>query len=67
MLGHPFEYEHPEVWRLIDRAANLAAKRSPHLGDWATLSQDMRDYDRDFVRSLPIVLAKVGLRIVRRR
>jgi 2-keto-3-deoxy-L-rhamnonate aldolase RhmA len=31
MLGHPFEYEHPEVWRLIDRAANLAAKHGIYL------------------------------------
>jgi 4-hydroxy-2-oxoheptanedioate aldolase len=26
-LGHPFEYEHPDVWRVIDRTVELAAGR----------------------------------------
>jgi 2-keto-3-deoxy-L-rhamnonate aldolase RhmA len=31
MLGHPFDYEHPEVWKLIDKAANLADKYDLYL------------------------------------
>lgn len=26
MLGHPLDYEHPDVWKVVDHAANLAAK-----------------------------------------
>jgi 2-keto-3-deoxy-L-rhamnonate aldolase RhmA len=32
MLGHPFQYEHPEVWRLCDKAANIAEKHGVILG-----------------------------------
>jgi 2-keto-3-deoxy-L-rhamnonate aldolase RhmA len=31
MLGHPLDYEHPDVWRLVDQAANLAAKHGIYL------------------------------------
>lgn len=31
MLGHPLDYEHPDVWRLVDRAASLAAKHNVYL------------------------------------
>jgi 2-keto-3-deoxy-L-rhamnonate aldolase RhmA len=27
VLGHPHEYEHPDVWRVIDKAVNLGNKR----------------------------------------
>jgi len=32
MLGHPLQYEHPEVWRWIDKAANAAEKHGVVLG-----------------------------------
>ncbi len=32
MVGHPFDYEHPEVWKVIDKAANLAEKYNLFLG-----------------------------------
>lgn len=31
MVGHPFDYEHPEVWKLVDQAANLAEKYGLYL------------------------------------
>lgn len=31
MLGHPFDYEHPDVWALVDRAAELARERGIYL------------------------------------
>lgn len=31
MLGHSFDYEHPEVWAMVDRAAELARERGLYL------------------------------------
>jgi 2-keto-3-deoxy-L-rhamnonate aldolase RhmA len=31
MLGHPFDYEHPDVWKEVDRAAKLADKYNLYL------------------------------------
>ena len=46
---------------------DTAARRSPYLLAWAdpNLPEDVKDYDREFVRGLPRFLARVGLRIVR--
>ncbi len=32
LLGHPFEYEHPEVWALLDRAIRVARERGLVIG-----------------------------------
>jgi 2-keto-3-deoxy-L-rhamnonate aldolase RhmA len=32
MIGHSFDYEHPEVWKVVDKAANLAEKYNLYLG-----------------------------------
>lgn len=40
-------------------------KRTPYLVPWEELSEPIREYDREFVRELPVVLAKVGLRVAR--
>lgn len=42
-----------------------SGKRTPYLVAWAELSDDVREFDRAFVRSLPAILAKLGYRIVR--
>ena len=31
MLGHPFDYEHPDVWQVVDQAASLAEKYGLYL------------------------------------
>ncbi len=31
ILGHPFDYEHPDVWRVVDQAARLAEKYDLYL------------------------------------
>jgi hypothetical protein len=40
---------------------------SPHLVRWSELPDPIKEYDREFVRELPGVLAKVGYRVVRAR
>ena len=31
ILGYPLDYEHPEVWKVVDKAANLAEKHGIYL------------------------------------
>ena len=42
-LGHPFDYEHPDVWAAVDRTVNLARKRgvvvAANVG-WESLTVD---------------------------
>ena len=42
-----------------------ARKTNPYLVAWDELSEDVKEYDRNAVRRLPELLAKVGLEIVR--
>ncbi len=41
------------------------AQISPHLVPWRQLPDEVREYDREFVRRIPTLLASVGLEIVR--
>lgn len=43
------------------------AKTSPYLIDWESLPEEIQDYDRDAVRDIPELLAKVGAKIYRRK
>jgi ppGpp synthetase/RelA/SpoT-type nucleotidyltranferase len=49
-------------WRL--GAKNAEEKTTPYLVPWNELSEKIRDYDRDFVRTIPERLALVGYEIV---
>ncbi len=42
------------------------AKTNPYMVSWEELPEDVAEWDKDFVRRLPEMLAKVGLRIHRR-
>ncbi|MBU1493274.1 MAG: hypothetical protein KJ956_04835, partial [Actinobacteria bacterium] len=46
-------------------ARDPAARRSPYLVAWAQVPDEIREYDRQFVRRIPALLASVGLGIVR--
>jgi len=51
-------------WRWgLDRDSD--ARLSPYLVPWLQVPDDIREYDRDFVRRIPALLASVGLKIVR--
>jgi hypothetical protein len=50
-------------WRLGPR--DPAARRTPYLVGYETLPEEVKEYDRAFVRELPRLLAKLGYRIVR--
>lgn len=50
-------------WTLGPRS--LERKQSPYLVPWDDLEEDIKEYDREFVRELPVILAKLGNRIVR--
>lgn len=42
------------------------AKTSPYLGAYKDLEDNIKDYDRDFIRNLPGILSSIDLRIVRK-
>jgi hypothetical protein len=44
---------------------DVAGQRTPYLVDWTELSEDVREYDRIFIRRLPIILADAGFRVTR--
>ena len=52
-------------WR-YDAKRDPAKKLSPYLVPWSKLTEEVKEYDRTAVASWPGVLAKAGLRIVRR-
>jgi voltage-gated potassium channel Kch len=41
-----------------------AKKTSPYLVSWEELEEPIRDYDRNFIRSYPVILSLVDLKIV---
>jgi hypothetical protein len=45
---------------------NLERRTSPYLCEWSELPDSVREFDRAAVRSIPVLLKKVGLRPVRR-
>jgi hypothetical protein len=49
-------------WTLGDEDAKL--KKDPHLVPWHDLPRDIAEWDTNFVRAIPAMLAAVGLQIV---
>ena len=43
-LGHPFQYEHPEVWRALDSIVEKAGKRNIAIA--ANMGYDYTTYER---------------------
>jgi rhodanese-related sulfurtransferase len=43
---------------------DIDAKKSPYLGSWDSLSQEVKELDRQAVRGIPILLARAGYQIV---
>ena len=50
-------------WRLGPR--DPAKKTSPYLVDWEELPADPREYDREAVRAIPALLARIGFEVRR--
>jgi putative lipoic acid-binding regulatory protein len=56
--------------RLLDRwrygsPRDVARKISPYLVPWVDLPDDVKKWDRDAVREIPVLLAKVGMQVCR--
>jgi ppGpp synthetase/RelA/SpoT-type nucleotidyltranferase len=49
-------------WRLGER--DVEKKRSPYLVSWGELADDIKEYDRQFVRNIPVLLEKHGYEVV---
>ena len=53
-------------WTYQPGPKDIAGKSSPYLRPWDDLRDDEKEFDRRAVRDLPLILADVGLQIVRR-
>jgi hypothetical protein len=53
-------------WTYAPEPKDAERKTSPHMVPWDDLSEEIREYDRIFVRALPAFLARIGYQIVRR-
>ncbi|MBW1854163.1 MAG: hypothetical protein JRJ00_05690, partial [Deltaproteobacteria bacterium] len=47
------------------KTRNDKARKTPDLTEWENLTKETREYDIDAVKSIPDVLASVGLKAVR--
>ncbi|RJP22804.1 MAG: hypothetical protein C4529_04855 [Deltaproteobacteria bacterium] len=52
-------------WSYAPGPKDIVKKTSPHLITWEGLSEEIKEYDRNTVREMPIYLARVGYRIFR--
>jgi len=48
----------------LDPEKDVKKKKSPHLISWADLPDNIKEYDRKYVRKIPKVLAEFGYEIV---
>lgn len=54
-----------EGWKLGDKK-DINRKITPHLVPYAKLPEDIKDYDRNTIRGIPLFLAKAGFQVYRR-
>jgi hypothetical protein len=52
-------------WRYDAGPKDVDRKTSPYLTEWEQLPEPIREIDRQFVRAIPALLARVGIGIVR--
>jgi hypothetical protein len=53
-------------WKYAAGEKNVKKKTSPYLVNWADLSEDIKEIDRNIVRRIPEFLAKVDLQVYRK-
>lgn len=54
-----------EGWTYAPGTKDLERKKSPYLLEWDELPEDIKQYNRDAMKSLPVFLAGVGFQIFR--
>jgi hypothetical protein len=54
-----------EGWKLARRAKDIVKRTTPYLVSWQELPEEIRDLDRNFVRKIPVILARAGFEIYR--
>lgn len=54
-----------EGWRFADGEKDIDAKTTPYLVPWCDLTDEVKEWDRVFVRGLPKFVARAGFQIVR--
>ena len=59
------EEREQDGWTYAAGDKNLDEKTSPYLLPWDQIPDDIKDYDRNTVRDLPVFLAKAGFEVYR--
>ncbi|BAI62456.1 hypothetical protein MCP_2384 [Methanocella paludicola SANAE] len=54
-------------WKYAPGPKDIEKKTSPYLVHWDKLSEEIREYDRNVIRGLPVALARAGFQIYRIR
>lgn len=54
-------------WKYAPGPKDIEKKTSPYLVHWDQLSDEIREYDRNVIRGLPVALARAGFQIYRMR
>lgn len=58
------EEREADGWILAEKK-NIEKKESPYIIDYNQLPEEIKEYDRDVVRQIPAILARIGLKICR--
>ena len=53
-------------WTYAPGPKDIVRRTTPDLAPWEELSEEVRELDRNVVRAIPAILARVGLRVVSR-
>jgi hypothetical protein len=54
-------------WKFVPGPKDIDRKTSPYMVRWEELPEDIREYDRNTVRAMPLFLAGAGFRVYRAR
>lgn len=65
--GRWVEERRRQGWTFAPGPKDLDKKTSPYIVPWEELSEEIREYDRNVIRALPMSLARAGFQIYRMR
>jgi hypothetical protein len=51
---------------IYGKAKSASKRKTPYLTKWKKLTEEIKDYDREVVKSIPVVLGTLDLKMVRR-
>ncbi len=65
--GRWAEERRRQGWAYAPGPKDISKKTSPYIVPWEKLTEDIKEYDRNVIRGLPVFLARAGFQIYRLR